>query len=159
MNRRSYANRQTLRTDERCVYCHRTGQDVIAPNLAANLRVMDRGRYECVNRRKCMQERTVQAIAAAEARRAARVAELEATDRLAHGASEPGGPGACGRPGCGHAKVWHGHTDRRRPCERCGCASWITAPELELSPAGQLDLYGADAGQIFGQLPMFGGAA
>lgn len=89
-------------------------------------------------------------------------AELEATDRIAHGASEPTAPGACQRPGCGHGKVWHSHTDRRRPCERCGCLAYQAAaavPELELSPAGQLDLFGADAGQIFGQVPLFGGAA
>jgi hypothetical protein len=52
-------------------------------------------------------------------------AEGEATDRLARGEAVPGGPGACARPGCGHAKVWLAHLNRRHPCERCGCRGFV----------------------------------
>lgn len=82
-------------------------------------------------------------------------------DQLANGLSIHGAPGACGT--CGHGKVWHSPTDRRRPCERCECRAYqraaAAAPVAELSPAGQLDLFGADPGQIFGQVPLFGGTS
>src|SRR5262249_34085359 len=78
MNRRSYVNLQTLRTDAECHWCHRTGQDVIAPNAAADLAVMDRARYECLNQRRCMKERGIRAAAARLVRELeqARAAEL-----------------------------------------------------------------------------------
>lgn len=58
-------------------------------------------------------------------------AEGAATDRLAHGEAVPGGPGACGT--CHHAKVWHSHTNRNHPCERCDCASFTAAILLSRS--------------------------
>lgn len=53
-------------------------------------------------------------------------AEGMLTDRLARGEAVPGGPGACARPGCGHAKVWHSATNRRHPCEQCNCPQFHT---------------------------------
>ena len=61
--------------------------------------------------------------------------EGEATDRLARGESLPGGPGACARPGCGHAKVHHNARNRVGECERCDCPAFVAqapaAPDLE----------------------------
>jgi hypothetical protein len=49
-------------------------------------------------------------------------------DRLAFGEPVPGAPGACGRPGCAHGKIWHSHTNRAQPCDRpgCGCAGYLS---------------------------------
>lgn len=47
--------------------------------------------------------------------------EGQLVDQLARGESVPGGPGACTRPGCGHAKVWHNPGNRVHECERCEC--------------------------------------
>jgi hypothetical protein len=66
--------------------------------------------------------------------------EGEATDRLARGESVPGGPGACARPGCGHAKVHHNAGNRVRECERCDCPGFLEAspePPLEDIAGGQ----------------------
>jgi hypothetical protein len=41
--------------------------------------------------------------------------------RLAHGEAIPGHRLACTNEGCGHANVWHSHTNRNRPCEVDGC--------------------------------------
>jgi DNA-binding transcriptional ArsR family regulator len=56
----------------------------------------------------------------------------EATDRLAKGESVPGGPGACARNGCGHAKVHHNLRNRVRQCERCGCPGYLAEAEPQL---------------------------
>lgn len=91
MNRRSYVNRLTLRRDVECHWCHRTGQDVIAPNQDADIRTMGRPRYECVNTRKCMQERTIRATLEADARRAQRAAERAALEAQAPAAAPAAG--------------------------------------------------------------------
>lgn len=41
------------------------------------------------------------------------------TERLSHGESVPGGPGACAT--CGHARPWHSTTNRQHPCYRDDC--------------------------------------
>jgi predicted XRE-type DNA-binding protein len=63
----------------------------------------------------------------------------EATDRLGRGESVPGGPGACARPGCGHAKVQHNAGNRVRECERCDCPGWISEmPAADPEPEPEL---------------------
>jgi hypothetical protein len=60
-------------------------------------------------------------------------AEGAITDRLGRGDAIPFGPGACYRPGCWHAKVWHSVLNRRHPCELCDCercADWEGASGL-----------------------------
>ena len=43
------------------------------------------------------------------------------------GLAVPSHPSACQGDGCGHAKVWHRHRTRLRPCEvpGCGCADFF----------------------------------
>lgn len=53
-------------------------------------------------------------------------AQGRVTDRLSRGEAVRNGPGACARPGCYHAKIWHEHANRRRPCERCDCPGFTT---------------------------------
>ena len=45
-------------------------------------------------------------------------------DRLARGESVHFGPGACYRPECGHAKVWHNPRNRTYECMKCGCGRY-----------------------------------
>jgi hypothetical protein len=51
-----------------------------------------------------------------------RIREGERADRIAAGEAVPGAAGAC--EACGHGKVWHSPTNRRRPCERCECRAY-----------------------------------
>jgi hypothetical protein len=61
--------------------------------------------------------------------------EGEITDRLARGESVPGGPGACARHGCAHAKVHHNSRNRVHECERCDCPGFLKAlPGREPQP-------------------------
>lgn len=69
---------------------------------------------------------------------------MSQTDALAHGQAVPGGPGACAD--CHHAKVWHSVTNRRHPCERCGCQRYAEqaakpADDFRDCPAGDGRIY------------------
>jgi hypothetical protein len=54
-------------------------------------------------------------------------AEGIVTDWLARGDAVPGGPGACARDGCAHAKVHHNLRNRVHQCQRCTCPGWVHA--------------------------------
>jgi hypothetical protein len=88
MNRRSYVNRQTMRRDRECVWCHRTGQDVLERSPADGPMG---ARHECVNTRRCMKERTILAAAA----RLVRAAELERAAELAIAGAHTCIPASC----------------------------------------------------------------
>jgi hypothetical protein len=80
-----------MRSDAECVWCHRTGQDVLERSPASGPMG---ARYECVNTRRCMKERTIRAIAARNERQAER--EREQLEREHQAAAS--GPGAWSQP-------------------------------------------------------------
>src|ERR1700733_6287860 len=66
-------------------------------------------------------------------------AEGIVTDRLAQGEAVPGAPGACDRPGCAHAKVWHNPRNRTRECQQCDCPGYTRAEARRGDGAALLD--------------------
>jgi hypothetical protein len=86
-----------MRSDAECVWCHRTGQDVLERSPASG---PIGARYECVNTRRCMKERTIRAIAARNERQAEREREREQLEREQASASSAAAsePGAWSQP-------------------------------------------------------------